>query len=78
MRTITQEYKDRLMKECPVYATIMNTPKPDFTELHRLNLEFEKWIAKEQEKDREIMMEALKKNGILCIRHRLLYGRAFV
>ncbi len=47
MRTITQEYKERLMKECPVYATIMNTPKPDFTELHRLNLEFEQWLAKE-------------------------------
>ena len=63
MRTITQEYKDRLMKECPVYATIMNTPKPDFTELHRLNLEFEQWLAEEQKKDREIMMGALKKNG---------------
>ena len=62
MRTITPEYNEWLMKECPVYATIMNTPKPDFTELHRLNLEFEQRLAKKQEKDRKIMMEALK-NG---------------
>lgn len=60
MRTITSEYQEKLIKGNSVYATIMNTPRPDFTELHRLNLEFEQWIAKEQEKDRKIMLEALK------------------
>lgn len=60
MRCITKEFTEKLMRENPAAATIMNTPKPDFTELHRLNMEFEKWLAGEQAKDREIMMEALR------------------
>ncbi len=60
MRCITPEFTEKLMRENPAAATIMNTPKPDLTELHRLNMEFEKWIAAEQEKDRKIMMEALQ------------------
>lgn len=60
MRTVTPEYLEKLKNGNSAYATIINTPRPDFTELHRQSMEFEKWILKEQEKDRQIMMEALK------------------
>ena len=60
MRTITPEYTEKLMRESPIFATIMNTPKPDLTELHRVSMEFDQWLAGEQEKDRKIMMEALQ------------------
>ena len=60
MRTVTPEYLEKLRNGKSAYATIINTPRPDFTELHRLNKEFEQWVLKEQEKDRKIMQEALQ------------------
>jgi len=60
MRTITHEYIEERKRKNPALATILNTPRPDFTELHKLNMEFEEWLGKEQEKDRQRMMEALK------------------
>ena len=60
MRTITPEYTQWLEENCPAYATIIHTPPPDFTELHRLSMEFEEWLGKEQEKDRKRIREALK------------------
>ena len=60
MRCITKEFTEKLMQENPAAATIMNTPKPDLTELHRVSKEFEQWVLGEQAKDRKIMMEALQ------------------
>ena len=60
MRIVTPEYLEKLKNGNSAYATIINTPRPDFTELHRMSMEFEQWILKEQEKDRKIMMKALK------------------
>ncbi len=60
MRIVTPEYLEKLKNGNSAYATIINTPRPDFTELHRMNKEFEKWILAEQEKDRKIMREALE------------------
>ena len=60
MRTVTPEYLEKLKNGNSAYATIINTPRPDFTELHRQNKEFEKWILAEQAKDRKIMQEALR------------------
>lgn len=60
MRTVTPEYLEKLKNGNSAYATIINTPRPDFTELHRMNMEFEKWILAEQAKDRKIMQEALE------------------
>lgn len=60
MRVITKEYQEMLDK-CEVWNTIKNTPRPDFTELNRLSAEFEEWIKKEHEKDRQILREASRK-----------------
>ena len=60
MRIVTPEYLEKLKNGNSAYATIINTPRPDFTELHRLSMEFEEWILAEQAKDRKIMQEALK------------------
>lgn len=60
MRTVTPEYLEKLKNGNSAYATIINTPRPDFTELHRQSKEFEKWILAEQAKDRKIMQEALQ------------------
>ena len=60
MRIITKEYQEMLDKS-EAYNYIKNTPKPDFTELHKLSQEFADWITKEHEKDRKILRESLKK-----------------
>ena len=60
MRIVTKEQLEQLEKDCPAYATIVHTPRPDFTELHRQSEEFAAWLRKEQEKDRKIIAEALK------------------
>lgn len=54
MRLLTEEYKKQLSKD-DVYNFILNTPKPDFTQLHRESKEYEKWISEEHEKDRRIL-----------------------
>ncbi|MBQ3671731.1 MAG: hypothetical protein II921_09715 [Treponema sp.] len=60
MRTVTPEYLEKLKNGNSAYATIINTPRPDFTELHRISREFDDWLAGEQEKDRKAMREARK------------------
>jgi hypothetical protein len=60
MRIVTPEYLERLKNGNSAYATIINTPRPDFTELHRQSKEFEKWILAQQRKEKKIMQEALE------------------
>ena len=52
MRIITDEYRVELLKN-KVYQMIINTPKPDFTQLDKEVAEFERWIAQEHQKERE-------------------------
>ena len=52
MRIITDKYKAELLKN-KVYQIIVNTPRPDFTQLKKESDEFEAWIAKEHKKERE-------------------------
>ena len=52
MRIITDEYKAELLKN-KVYQIIVNTPRPDFTQLKKESDEFEAWIAQEHKKERE-------------------------
>ncbi|MCR4952715.1 MAG: hypothetical protein K6A43_01455 [Treponema sp.] len=60
MRIVTPEYLEKLKNGNSAYATIINTPRPDFTELHRQSKEFEKWILAQQRKEKKIMQEALE------------------
>ena len=60
MRIITKEYQ-AMLDRSESYNYIKNTPRPDFTELDKLSKEFEDWIAKEHEKDRQLLREASKK-----------------
>ncbi len=52
MRIITDEYETELLKN-RVYQIIVNTPRPDFTQLKKESDEFEAWIAQEHKKERE-------------------------
>ena len=52
MRIITDEYETELLKN-RVYQIIVNTPRPDFTQLMKESDEFEAWIAQEHKKERE-------------------------
>ena len=60
MRTVTPEYLEKLRNGNSAYATIINTPRPDFTELDKECEELKEWIQEEHKKDRAIMLEALK------------------
>ena len=61
MRTITKEYLDaQKASENPI-SYILNTPRPDFTQMHKDNLEFEKEMLEAQAEDRKKMLEALRK-----------------
>ena len=51
MRIITDEYRAQLLKN-KVYQMIINTPKPDFTQLDKEIAEFEDWIAQEHKRER--------------------------
>lgn len=61
MRTITKEYLSEQKKESNPLSYILNTPKPDFTQMHKENLEFEKSMQKAQEEDRKKILEVLQK-----------------
>ena len=54
MRVLTPEYLESL-KNDEIYNFIINTPKPDFTQLNKDCAEFEAWITKEHEKDRAML-----------------------
>ena len=51
MRIITEKYREELLKN-RVYQMIINTPKPDFTQLKKESEEFEAWIAEVHKKER--------------------------
>lgn len=61
MRTITKEYVAQRKNADDVLAYIMNTPRPDFTNLDKICKEFEVSMLKEQEKDRAKIAEAIKR-----------------
>ena len=52
MRVITKEYQE-MLDASEAWNFIKNTPKPDYTQLDKDCAEFEAWITKEHEKDRE-------------------------
>ena len=54
MRIITDDYIKELKKN-RVYQIIVNTPRPDFTQLKKESDEFEEWIAQVHKKEREAM-----------------------
>lgn len=54
MRIITDEYRKELLKN-KAYQMIVNTPKPDFTQLDRECAEFEEWIAEVHRRERAAM-----------------------
>ena len=51
MRIITKEHEEAMRKN-RVYCMIVNTPRPDFTELQKDSDEFERWISKIHRKER--------------------------
>ena len=51
MRIITKEHESA-MRRNRVYCMIVNTPRPDFTELQKNSDEFERWISKIHRKER--------------------------
>ena len=55
MRIITDDYREQLLKN-RVYQMIINTPKPDFTQLRRESDEFEAWIAEVHKRERAEMV----------------------
>lgn len=61
MRTITKEYLEAQRKENNPLSFILNTPKPDFTQMHDENLKFEESMQKAQAEDRKKILEALHK-----------------
>jgi len=44
MRIITKEHETAMRKN-RVYCLIVNTPRPDFTEMQKDSAEFERWIS---------------------------------
>lgn len=42
MRTITQEYLEKQKNPENPLSYILNTPRPDFSQMHKDNVEFEK------------------------------------
>lgn len=65
MRCITKEMFEKRKKANSAYNYILNTPKPDFTELDKECAELKAWITEEHKKDRQIMQEALRAHGRL-------------
>ena len=61
MRVITKEMLEERRNENDVLSVILNTPKPDFSELEKICNEFEVSMLKEHEKDRKKIAEALSK-----------------
>jgi hypothetical protein len=54
MRILTPEYLKELEND-EMYNYIVNTPKPDFTQLDKDCKVFAAWLAKEHEKDRAML-----------------------
>lgn len=60
MRTITKEQIHQYENSSDVLSVILNTPKPDFTELNRLSKQFEESMRKTHEEDRKKIAKAVK------------------
>ena len=60
MRTITKAQIADITKTDNVFSFILNTPKPDFTELNRLSKQFEDSMKKTREEDLQKISEAVK------------------
>ena len=59
MRTITKEYLEKQKKPENPLSYILNTPRPDFFQMHKENIEFEKEMIQAQAEDRKRIMEAI-------------------
>lgn len=59
MRVYSKEYQE-MLDHSEVWQTIMNTPRPDYTQMEKEAKEFEEWIKKEHEKDRQLIIQAAK------------------
>ena len=51
MRTVTKEQIQSMKNSSNVFSLILNTHKPDFTELNRLSKQFEDSMKKTREED---------------------------
>ncbi len=60
MRMITKEQIKQYENSNDVLSFILNTPKPDFTELNRLSNQFEESMRKTHEEDRKKIAMAVK------------------
>lgn len=60
MRTVSKEQINSIKNADNVLSFIMNTPKPDFTELNRLSKQFEDSMKKTRQEDLVKISEAVK------------------
>ena len=61
MRTITKDYLDEQTSLENPLSYILNTPRPNFSQMHKENLEFEKEMILAQSEDRKKIMEAIRR-----------------
>ncbi|MEE3410451.1 MAG: hypothetical protein VZQ47_01030 [Treponema sp.] len=61
MRAITKEYLREQRKPTNPLSYILNTPRPDFTQMHNENLKFERAMQKAQAQDRKRILQAIGK-----------------
>lgn len=59
MRTITKDYLEKQKKQENPLSYILNTPRPDFSQMHKENIEFEKEMIQAQAEDRKMIMDAI-------------------
>ncbi len=62
MRTVTKEQIRSLKAPDNPLSFILNTPKPDFTELNRLSKQFEESMKKTREEDLHKISNAVQEN----------------
>ena len=63
MRTVTKEQINNMKNSSNVFSYILNTPKPDFTELNRLSKQFEDSMKKTREED----LQKIWFNHFFCV-----------
>lgn len=60
MRTVTKEQINTMRSSNNSLSFILNTPKPDFTELNRLSKQFEDSMKKTREEDLQKISKAVQ------------------
>ncbi len=60
MRTVTKEQINSMKASDNPLSFILNTPKPDFTELNRLSKQFEDSMKKTREEDLQKISKAVQ------------------